>query len=240
MVAYFESTPPFPEGDKRQFGYSRDQRSDCVQVVIALIVTPEGFPLAYEVLPGNTADKTTLRAYLKKSPTNTVRPTASGGWIGAFPPKKSSRKCGPAICPWPIWWARSKVISPNWKRSSPPGLGSRCARGSTSNCWPKRANFTCWPRAGTGLAKIAPAAAGTAQTPRLAQLRATDPLKRDELLLKLGAAKAEAGRTYRLVNIQIPSPRQPFIPQTFSLALNLQLPPQRPPRITAKGQIFPP
>jgi hypothetical protein len=40
---YFESDPPFPEGDKRQFGYSRDKRSDCVQVVIALIITPEGF-----------------------------------------------------------------------------------------------------------------------------------------------------------------------------------------------------
>ena len=58
---YFESDPPFPEGDKRQFGYSRDKRPDCVQVVIALIVTPEGFPLAYEVMAGNTSDKTTLR-----------------------------------------------------------------------------------------------------------------------------------------------------------------------------------
>jgi len=38
--------------DKRQFGYSRDKRSDCVQVVIALIVTPQVFPLAYEVLAG--------------------------------------------------------------------------------------------------------------------------------------------------------------------------------------------
>jgi transposase len=63
---YFESDPPFPEGDKRKFGYSRDKRSDCVQVVIALIVTPEGFPLAYEVLAGNTADKTTLRDFLGK------------------------------------------------------------------------------------------------------------------------------------------------------------------------------
>jgi transposase len=63
---YFESDPPFPEGDKRQFGYSRDKRSDCVQVLIALIVTPEGFPLAYEVLAGNTADKTTLRGFLQK------------------------------------------------------------------------------------------------------------------------------------------------------------------------------
>ncbi len=63
---YFESDPPFDEADKRQFGYSRDKRPDCVQVVIALVVTPEGLPLAYEVLPGNTADKTTLRGFLDR------------------------------------------------------------------------------------------------------------------------------------------------------------------------------
>ena len=61
---YFEADPPFPEGDKRRFGYSRDHRPDCVQIVIALVVTPEGLPLAYEVLPGNTSDKTTLRGFL--------------------------------------------------------------------------------------------------------------------------------------------------------------------------------
>jgi transposase len=63
---YFESDPPENEEDKRRFGYSRDKRGDCVQVVIALIVTPEGFPIAYEVLPGNTADKSTLKGFLKK------------------------------------------------------------------------------------------------------------------------------------------------------------------------------
>src|SRR4051812_1155112 len=63
---YFESPPPEDEADKRRHGYSRDKRGDCVQVVIALIVTPEGFPLAYEVLPGNTADSTTLRAFLHR------------------------------------------------------------------------------------------------------------------------------------------------------------------------------
>ena len=63
---YFESDPPVDPADPRRFGYSRDQRSDCVQVVIALIVTPEGFPLAYEMLPGNTTDKTTLQDFLAK------------------------------------------------------------------------------------------------------------------------------------------------------------------------------
>ena len=63
---YFECDPAFPQGDKRRYGYSRDHRPDCVQVVIALIVTPEGFPLTYEVLSGNTADATTLPQFLER------------------------------------------------------------------------------------------------------------------------------------------------------------------------------
>ena len=61
---YFECDPP--EAGKRRHGHSRDKRSDCVQVVIALIVTPDGLPLAYEVMPGNTSDKTTLRDFLQR------------------------------------------------------------------------------------------------------------------------------------------------------------------------------
>jgi hypothetical protein len=63
---YFEANPPFPDDDKRRHGYSRDHRGDCVQVVIALVVTPEGLPLAYEVMAGNTADSTTLRGFLDR------------------------------------------------------------------------------------------------------------------------------------------------------------------------------
>jgi transposase len=63
---YFESSRPDDENDKRRYGYSRDKRSDCVQVVIALVVTPDGFPLAYEVLAGNTSDRTTLKEFLNK------------------------------------------------------------------------------------------------------------------------------------------------------------------------------
>ncbi len=63
---YFEADPPFPDGDKRRHGYSRDHRGDCVQVIIALVVTPEGLPLAYDVLPGNTADNTTLKGFLAR------------------------------------------------------------------------------------------------------------------------------------------------------------------------------
>ena len=63
---YLEIDPPFSDEDKRQHGYSRDHRPDCVQVVIALVVTPQGFPLAYEVLAGNTADNTTLKDFLAR------------------------------------------------------------------------------------------------------------------------------------------------------------------------------
>ena len=61
---YFECDVPENESDPRKFGHSRDRRSDCVQVVIALVVTPDGLPLAYEMMPGNTADKTTLAAMI--------------------------------------------------------------------------------------------------------------------------------------------------------------------------------
>src|SRR5215471_14334229 len=63
---YFECDPPDGDEDKRRFGYNRDKRNDCVQVVIALVVTPDGFPLGYEVLAGNTRDSTTLRPFLRK------------------------------------------------------------------------------------------------------------------------------------------------------------------------------
>jgi transposase len=65
--AYFEvNASDLPEDSKRRHGYSRDKRPDCPQIVIALVVTPEGFALAYEVLPGNTADSKTLRDFLAK------------------------------------------------------------------------------------------------------------------------------------------------------------------------------
>jgi hypothetical protein len=64
---YFEiNAADVPDGDKRRHGYSRDKRPDCPQVVIALVVTPDGLPLAYEVLAGNTADCKTLRMFLDK------------------------------------------------------------------------------------------------------------------------------------------------------------------------------
>ena len=54
------------DSDLQRYGYSRDKRGDCLQVVIALVLTPDGFPLAYEVLPGNTGDKETQMPFIRK------------------------------------------------------------------------------------------------------------------------------------------------------------------------------
>jgi transposase len=57
--SYFEGLAEENELAKR--GYSRDHRSDCQQIVLALVVTREGFPLAHETLVGNTKDVQTVR-----------------------------------------------------------------------------------------------------------------------------------------------------------------------------------
>jgi len=70
-VLLYDLTSTYFEGSceripKARHGYSRDGRSDCRQVVIAVVVTTQGLPLAYEVLAGNTSDKTTLGRFLNK------------------------------------------------------------------------------------------------------------------------------------------------------------------------------
>lgn len=70
-VLLYDLTSTYFEGlceqnPKARFGHSKDRRSDCRQVLIALIVTPDGFPLNYEVLAGNTSEKTTLADLLTK------------------------------------------------------------------------------------------------------------------------------------------------------------------------------
>ena len=70
-VLLYDLTSTYFEGEmeqdpKAKRGYSRDKRPDCLQLVIALVVTPDGFPLAYEVMNGNTSDRSTLRDFLKK------------------------------------------------------------------------------------------------------------------------------------------------------------------------------
>ena len=67
----YDLTSTYFEGDaaaipKARRGYSRDHRPDCKQLVIALIVTPESFPLTYEIFSGDTVDVTTLKTIVEQ------------------------------------------------------------------------------------------------------------------------------------------------------------------------------
>jgi transposase len=69
-VLLYDLTSSYVEGAAEQNpmlrrGYSRDHRPDCEQLVLALIVNPEGFPFSYEVFDGNRADVTTLETILR-------------------------------------------------------------------------------------------------------------------------------------------------------------------------------
>jgi len=77
-------------------------------VVIALVVTPEGFPLAYEVLAGNTSDKTTLRDFLHRIEKQYGK--AERIWVmdRGIPTEECSPKCSRAIRPFITWWEHPK------------------------------------------------------------------------------------------------------------------------------------
>jgi transposase len=69
-VLLYDLTSSYVEGRAEQNpmmqrGYSRDHRPDCKQVVIALIVNEDGFPLSYETFDGNRADVTTFEVVIR-------------------------------------------------------------------------------------------------------------------------------------------------------------------------------
>ena len=154
---YFESDPPFPERDKRKHGYSRDKRFDCVQVVIGLIVTPEGFPLAYEVMAGNTADNTTLRGFLKKIEGQYGK--AERIWVmdRGIPTEEvlqEMRQSDPPVS-YLVGTPKGR-LSRYEKALTDISPGIRFARGWRLSCCPKTTRFMCWRRVGTGFIRNGP------------------------------------------------------------------------------------
>ena len=129
----FHSARPDDEADKRRHGYSRDKRSDCVQVVIALIVTPDGFPLGYEVLAGNTSDKTTLRGMLRKIEAQYGK--ANRIWVmdRGIPTEEVLAEVRAADPPLFIWSEPPRGGSPNWKKLCSRSPGKLSARAWTSS-----------------------------------------------------------------------------------------------------------
>jgi transposase len=217
---YFESDPRFT--DKRKFGYSRDKRSDCVQVVIALVVTPEGFPLSYEVLPGNTQDKQTLRDMLKKIADRYGK--AERVWImdRGIPTEEVLQEMREAEVP-----VRYLVGTPRghltryeadlstrpWETVRPevrvkvlPADGEVYILAESSQRRLKER--------GIRLRKL------RAFLARLEEIRQQKTNDRDKLLEKIGAAKKDAGDFSRLIEIIIPSMDQPINASTFHWRIN--------------------
>jgi hypothetical protein len=209
---YFESDPP-GEG-KRQFGYSRDKRFDCVQVVRALIVTPEGFPIAYEVMAGNSADNTTLADFLERIEAQYGQ--AERIWImdRGIPTEEVLARMRAATTP-----VRYLV-------GTPKGRLSQLEKAFLTQPWEpvREALEVKLLDQGTELYVLARSARRRHKERAMRRRRLQrlwrrlhelqrQKLTRDELLLKLGAARKEAGRVYALVAIRLPDPLRRSAPK---------------------------
>lgn len=215
---YFECDPP--GHGKRKHGYSRDKRFDCVQVVIALVVTPEGLPLAYEVMDGNTSDKTTLRQFLDKIEKQYGK--ARRVWImdRGIPTEEILTEM--RQCETPVYYLvgtpkgrlntlEKELLTLPWaevhenlavKLLKQDGelyvLASSRNRKAKERGMRRRRLKRYWDR--------------------LKQISKQN-LDRDQLLMKFGAAKKEAGRAASLVEVTVPPVGQSVNQQTFHFQL---------------------
>lgn len=216
---YFECEPP--EHGKRTFGYSRDKRSDCVQVVIALIVTPDGFPLAYEVLAGNTLDQQTLADALAKIEAQYGK--AERIWVmdRGIPTEET------------LALMRASDPPVHYLVGTPKGRLTKLEKSFLTKPWAAvRDQVTVKLLDQDGELYVLARSAGRQDKERAMRRRRLkrlckrlkelqrQTLSRDELLLKLGAAKKDAGRAYGLMRIQVPAPDESVTADTFTFALN--------------------
>jgi transposase len=219
---YFESDPPFPEGDKRRFGYSRDKRSDCVQVVIALVLTPEGFPVAYEVFAGNTSDKTTLEGMLQKIETQYGK--LQRIWImdRGIPTEETLEKMRASDPPvqYLVGTPKGRLTRLEKKLAEQPWVQAR--EKVRVKLQAEDQEFFVLVESQDRLQKERAMRQRRLRDywKRLLEIRAMKKLDRDELLKKLGAAQAAAGRAKSLVEVTVPAEGQPVNQETFTFQLN--------------------
>jgi transposase len=219
---YFESDPPENPDDKRRFGYSRDKRPDCVQMVIALVVTPEGFPLGYEVMSGNTRDSSTLKGFLKKIEDDYG--AAERIWVmdRGIPTEET------------LEHMRSAEPKINYLVGTPKGRLSKMEKQFLDKPWARvrdRLEVKLLEQEGEvyvlaqSQARVQKERAMRRRRlkrllARLAELRTMKTISRDELMLKLGAARQQAGRSWNLVEISLPEAGEPFAPHQMHYRLN--------------------
>ena len=225
-VLLYDLTSTYIEGEgeqipKAQHGYSRDQRFDCRQVVIALVITPEGFPLAYAVMEGNTSDRTTLRGFLEKIeslygkarrvwlmdrgiPTEEqlaeMRDPQRGVFYLVGTPRGKIRQYEKKWLDLPWQKVRESV---EVKLFTDQGELFVLAKSEG-----RRAKETAMRR--RRLARL---------LGKLRAMRRSCP-PRDQLLLRMGAAKKEAGRAYGFVRIRLPEEGEAVTRQSFTFALD--------------------
>ena len=200
---YFETDIERGPDDLRQFGYSRDKRGDCRQVVIALIVTPEGFPLSYEVLAGNTADSTTLSEFLDRIEQRYGK--AKRIWVmdRGIPTEDSL--------------AKMRRIGACYLVGTPKGRLSRLEQDFLAQPWAQVRQGVQVKRLATQedvyVLAQSDSRIGKERGMRRKRLRRyvdrllalqAQTLTRDQLLMKLGAARQEAGRAASLVKVTVP------------------------------------
>lgn len=203
---YFESDPPFPDGDKRRYGYSRDHRPDCVQVLVALVITPEGFPLAYEVMSGNVQDRQTLVHFLKKIRRHFGK--ARRTWImdRGIPTEET------------LALMRKPRHRISYLVGTPKGRLTRLERSLQEKPWRTAREKVAVKLVGDGdeLFVLVNSEDRVAKersmrrrrmkvlVRRLKELQGQKSPNRDKLLVSLGQAKQQAGRAYGLFDIEVP------------------------------------
>jgi len=200
---YFETDVERGAEDLRQFGYSRDKRGDCRQVVIALIVTPEGFPLSYEVLAGNTADSTTLSEFLDCIERRYGK--ADRIWVmdRGVPTEESL--------------AKMRTMGASYLVGTPKGRLTKLEQAFLGQPWARVREGVQVKRLATEedvyVLAQSDARIDKERGMRRKRLRRYvdrlqalqgQVLTRDQLLMKLGAARHEAGRAAQLVQVTIP------------------------------------
>jgi transposase len=218
---YFEGQ--MEQAPKAQHGYSRDKRSDCRQVVIALVLSPEGFPLAYEVMPGNTSDRTTLKGFLQKIQAQYGQ--ARRVWImdRGIPTEETltqMRQSDPPVgylvgTPRARWDQFQEQLDkvPWQKLRDQVEVKLFCQDAEVyvlAKSQGRREKETRIRR--RKLARLL-------RTLRPLRRRRQRLWKRDTLLHKLGAAHKEAGKAWGFVKITVPAARQPVNRDTFKFQL---------------------
>ncbi len=227
-VLLYDLTSSYFEGEmarapKARHGHSRDHRPDCRQVVVAVVLTPEGFPLAYEILPGNTSDKTTLRAFLRKIEAQYGK--LNRIWImdRGIPTEEvleEMRRSDPPVgylvgTPRARWEQfRADFEKLPWQKLRDSIEVKLLAHGEEVYVLAKSSGRHAKERAmrRKKLARLL----RTLRTLRRARQR---HWKRDTLLHKLGAAHKTAGKEWRFVQITVPAAGQPVNRDTFRFLL---------------------